>query len=189
MYKFRDQIEIIKANGDRKTGLITACFRNDTVHINDAMLDISDGDFIDRVLPNNNRERYLILDTGFRTSNGCDKDHYQCLIKKITSIPSTENSHINYYLNGNNTRIYNQSSDFSTNNVELNENESFRRLKMHFVAIGHSDEIIEHISDLEEHKYRNEFNQKYKDFIALYSGYMSEISQFIPFLTTFLKAT
>ncbi|TCC98804.1 hypothetical protein [Pedobacter hiemivivus] len=157
------------------------------VYINDAKVDISDGDFIDRVLPNGNVERHIILDTGFKSGTGCDQDHFECRVRKLTAELPIKKSETIYHINGDNSRVYNNSLDFSNNTVKLSGDIKFEELKAIFSGRNNESVILKHISELEELKDSNDYNQKYKDFIDLCRDYMYEISPFIPSLTKFLK--
>lgn len=80
----RESVKLIKQNTDI-TANIEAAFFPSKILIDDASLEIVEGDIIERSLPSGVLERYVITDCLFCAGMGSIPSHYQLTVKKQTA--------------------------------------------------------------------------------------------------------
>lgn len=78
-----EKITLLKPNGEVIRD-IEALVESDSIAIDDVSLVIEEGDCFERVLPNNAKEYYYVIDRNFCKGRGSIPDHYQTKVKKIS---------------------------------------------------------------------------------------------------------
>lgn len=92
-----------------------------------------------------------------------------------------------YNLHGGNSRIYNQSQDYSSNVINESSNNVFNQLKQVVNDnIVDNELILNLLSELEEAKGKANYLEKYKVFIANAANHMTLLSPFLPALTALI---
>ena len=118
----KDKISIIKSNGEVFKD-IQASVQKKKTFINRSDILIETGDLIKRNMSNGATEIYKVVDPGFHESFDDIPAGYQIIHENI-GLPKVEKvmpSISTYNLNGNNTRVNNNSTDNSTNIININK--------------------------------------------------------------------
>lgn len=185
-----DTIRIIKKDGTVLPTEIKAMVDNKgLIHIHDIQIDIAEGDFIERFLPNNKTEKYLILDTRYHNAFYGIPARFECKVEKVTAIKSQNNSSTVYHISGNNSRVYNNSIDQSSNILNVNTEKLFSELRQVIQSsIEYNTNLLELVERMEENKGKNTFTKSYTDFIAAAANHISILTPFIPALTEMIKS-
>ena len=123
-----DKIRVINSQGDIVVDEIKAHVQPDKIDIHNGKINIKEGDYIERLLPNGNTEKYLVLDAAYHASFHAIPERYECIVEKVTSLPK-KNSNTVYHFNGNNSRVYNNSIDNSNNILNFSNEELFKNLQ------------------------------------------------------------
>lgn len=89
---------------------------------------VNEGDQVERQLSNGNTELYDIFGVHFTEQGKIKPPTYELKVGKTTAIPRPAAGHIVYILNGNNSRVYHNSSDNSSNIVNVSPSDLFREL-------------------------------------------------------------
>jgi hypothetical protein len=117
----KDKIKVLKADGQESEDL-SASVQSKGIYLMSSAVLIEPNDLIQRKMSNGGTETFQVIDPGFQEAIGRNMPaHYQMKVKKL-GLPETEQAinSITYNLNGNNTRVNNQSTDNSTNVVNNN---------------------------------------------------------------------
>lgn len=117
----KDKIKVLKSDGQESEEL-SANVQSKGICLMSASVLIEPNDLIQRKMSNGGTETFQVLDPGFNEAMGRNMPaHYQMKVKKL-GLPETEKAiqSIIYNLNGNNTRVNNDSTDNSTNIVNIN---------------------------------------------------------------------
>ena len=186
-----DEVTLIKQDGEKYKN-IKADVQTEKIFISNGKIPIEEGDKIKRILPNNLIETYIVLDRGFKKGFSEEDYHYQCKVKKETTIntENNKNKKIIYNVNGENSRVNINSTDKSTNTVNLSSEELFDELREVIKEnISSNEEIIKSINEMEENKDNEQLLYKYQKFIALMSNHMNLIAPFIPALSQLIEKT
>lgn len=105
------------------------------------------------------------------------------------SKPQPINTNI-YNLSGNNSRVYHNSQDYSTNNVSSENKELFRQLREEISnRIEENGQLLLLLSEMEQAVDKPSYVEKYKSFIANAANHMTVITPFIPALTSLLSGS
>ncbi|SFH84804.1 hypothetical protein SAMN05192551_103255 [Tindallia magadiensis] len=184
-----DEVTLLKKNGSKYES-IKANVQPEKIFIMDETIPIEEGDKIQRELSNGLIESYIVLDRGFyNVDMGRMSPHYQCKVKKETAISSeTQRSNKKIYnINGENSRVNINSTDNSTNIVNVSSDNLFEELRnMIKENIDKNNEILDAIDEMEKNQNNKEsFMVSYQKFISLISDHISLISPFIPALSQF----
>lgn len=110
---------ILKKNGERK-GPYKAKFAGRTVVINDASADVSDGDIVIRILPNQKEEHKEILECNFFDSGiGGFGPHFQLKVGAVREKSSSTHSPTSQTINihGGNVQIGNHNRQEISNSI------------------------------------------------------------------------
>lgn len=104
---------------------------------------------------------------------------------KVKESPSTSSNII--HVIGNYSRVYNNSTDNSTNILKENSEVLFQELtKFIRENIEENQKLLELVYIMEENKGKNDFTKSYADFIACAANHVTILSPFIPALTALL---
>lgn len=167
---------------------IEALVDKDHFFIDDASLDIEEGDIFQRDLPTGKCETYLVLDRGFYRAMGGIPAHYQVSVQKQTSIHKISNEKVvNNYNIGSAEKININSTDNSvTYNITENDKALMETLKMLAKELDNSEAIINSIEEMKDNVGKKGFADKYNTFIQNVANHMTIFAPFIPALTQLL---
>lgn len=116
----KDKVSVLKSNGEVFKDIQASVQTKKTfIHRSDILIET--GDLIQRSMSNGATETYEVIDPGFHEGLGGIPAGYQ-IVHKNLGLPEAEKAiqSITYNLNGNNTRVNNNSTDNSTNVVNIN---------------------------------------------------------------------
>lgn len=167
---------------------IEALVDKDHFFIDDASIDIEEGDIFQRDLPTGKCENYLVLDRGFYRAMGGIPAHYQVSVQKQTSILKIGNEKVvNNYNIGSAEKININSTDNSvTYNITENDKALMETLKMLAKELDNSEAIINSIEEMKDNVGKKGFADKYNTFIQNVANHMTIFAPFIPALTQLL---
>lgn len=186
-----DNLKIIKKDGQQSTMIKALVDKNtQTIHILRKFLpqtfDIEEGDQIERLLPNNKTEKYLVVDPGYKPAFMTIPETYECKVQKENGSVA-ETGQTVYNIHGHNARVYSHSQDYSANTLHFNDDNVFSELASAIrCTIPDSAELITLIKDMQENKGKSTFLTTYQNFVAAAANHMTIISPFIPQLTQML---
>ena len=152
----RDTVSILKSTGEHIEN-IQASVQTGKTYIQRSDILIGTGDLIQRTMSNGATETYEVIDPGFHEGLGGIPAGYQ-IVHKNLGLPEAEKAvqSITYNLNGNNTRVNNNSTDNSTNVVNINNDvsETIEALKTEInrleLTAQEKEEAIEVVGAIEE---------------------------------------
>jgi hypothetical protein len=153
----KDKIKVLKPDGQESSEL-SASVQSKGIYLMSSSVLIEPNDLIQRIMSNGGTETFQVLDPGFHEGMGRNMPaHYQMKVKKL-GLPETEKAiqSITYNLNGNNTRVNNESTDNSTNVVNINNDlsETIEALKTEIhrleLTAQEKQEAIEIVGAIEE---------------------------------------
>lgn len=181
----KDKVTLVKQNGQEYLDVL-ASVQKDKIIIIDSNLPIEEGDRFTRTLANGLQESYLIIDRGYRERVAGITAHYQCEVRKESSMPFKQQSSVTYNLNGPNPRVNIQSTDKSINVVNGNVFDGLREAIKNNVKSDEQDSLIKAVDEMEAAEKTPTFMDKYKSFIELAANHISIISPLLPELTKLL---
>ena len=183
----REKVKLIKQDSTVIEN-IEALVEKDHFFIDDASIDIEEGDIFQRDLPTGKCENYLVLDRGFYRAMGGIPAHYQVSVQKQTSIPKIGNEKVvNNYNIGSAEKININSTDNSvTYNITENDKALMETLKMLAKELDNSEAIINSIEEMKDNVGKKSFADKYNTFIQNVANHMTIFAPFIPALTQML---
>lgn len=158
-----DKIKIIKQNSKQSSAEIPAMVDNNKINVHCSDIpdgfDIEDGDFIDRIMPNDKYDRYIVLDNGYKPSFHSFPERFECKVRKRNAIPMQQTQGaITYNLNGVNSRVYNNSTDNSENTFDLSSDDLFLVLKRIVTTqIESNEKLIEIINEMKTNRGKSSF--------------------------------
>lgn len=185
-----DRVTLVKKDGRRFEDSPSSVQPN-LILTQDPKIPIEDGDQFERQLPSGIVESFLVLDAGFSQDFHGIPAHYQSKVQKRTAIrPSTAGPQVVYNLIGPNTRVNIQSSDSSTNVVNVETSTLFENLRsviresIEDAEVG--ERIVERVDAMQEAAGTRSFADRYKEFIGVAAAHMTLIAPFLPALTQLL---
>lgn len=186
-----DEVTLIKKNGELFRN-IRALVQTNTILIDDVSIPIEEEDQIKRILPNGLKEKYLVIDRGYKGPIGSFKAHYQVKVEKETKVKKEVKNSTIYNVEGNNSRININSPDSSTNVIidSINETNVFEKLRENIDLNCSKEEkqnLISQIDELERTKGTHEYTKVFKSFIQSAKDCMETINPFILALSTFFQ--
>jgi len=182
-----DTIRIISKDGSNTSADLKAHVTPGTIGLYDLSVDVLEGDFVERDLPNNRTERYQIFEANYHDKFSVIPAHYILKVRKTTAISSVPNTKTVYNLHGNNSRVYHNSQDQS-NNVMNEANDNVFSLLKQIIEdkILDNQKLLAILDELEQSKGKSGYIEKYTAFIANAANHMTLISPFIPILTALI---
>ncbi|MBW5840068.1 hypothetical protein [Yersinia enterocolitica] len=127
----RDKLTLIKQDGTRTSG-IKGSVQKKKIFIHRGDLHIEEGDEIEREMPGNSKETYIVLEPGFHQGLAGIPAGYQMDVTRKTSVassvplspPQSSPVHVSntYNFHGANSRVNNNSTDNSYNYTGSSEN-------------------------------------------------------------------
>jgi len=188
-----DKIKIVKKDNSYTSPEIRAQVDKDkiNVHCEDipAGIDIEDGDFIDRVLPNDRLERYLVIDAGYKAAWQVFPERYECRVRKSNQVINAPKAHVTYNVSGHNTRIFNHSVDNSSNTVTVGQPGLFAELRnlVQTEIQNNNEQLLILISQMEDEQRKPGFARAYKEFISCAADHLTLLTPFLPALTSLIS--
>lgn len=184
-----DTIRIIKANGAVNLKEYKCNISKGLIQTFDLSIDVTEGDHIERVLPNGKSERYIVLDSQYNAGLPPIPPFYKFVVRNVNSLTNqilpqpTTNI---YHLNGNNSRVLHDSIDNSNNTVNVTEQKLFNELRSIIEANVLNQELIPLVNEMESSSGTAGFSVKYNAFIQAAANHMTLFAPFIPALTSLL---
>jgi len=185
-----DRVTLVKKDGQRFEN-IPASVQSNLIFTQNPQIPIEDGDCFERRLPSGVVESFVILDAGFHQRLHSIPAHYQSRVRKETGVaiqaPST---HTVYNLIGPNTRVNIQSSDASTNVVNVEASALFVALRKAIAESVQDANVKQRLTDtvggMEATVGSRTFSERYKEFIGLVADHMTVFAPFLPALSQLL---
>jgi hypothetical protein len=186
----RDKVTIIKATGNKLEN-VTAEVQARKIFFDDGLLPIEEGDRVERILPNGLVEVYEVTERGY-----FDRPHphgsYQSTVRKITASTTRTNvTTVIYNISGSNTRLNINSTDTSTNVVNVGTDQLFDRLRDEIIRQVANDDardaLLERVRELNEAVGTQTFAQKYQQLLSIAADHMTVLLPFLPALTQLLQ--
>ena len=106
-----DKIRILNSTGDIVVEEIKASVQSNKIYIHDGTINITEGDYIQRKLPNGNTENYKILSIGYHAAFHGLPERYECGVGKIKNLPQKNFATVHNMF----AEDFNKSSDLVTN--------------------------------------------------------------------------
>lgn len=183
----RELVRIIKQNSCSIDN-VEALVDSNLIFIDDATLDIEEGDIVERTLPSGSIERFSVTDRGFMRGMNGIPDHYQLKVKKQHSFEFSSSRHIinQYNINGSdkvNINSIDNSSNYRLTSKELSTFEVLRSLAK---DLDDRNTIISAINEMQESVGKSNFKDKYNAFIQSAANHMTLFAPFLPMLTKLL---
>ena len=125
-----DRVTLVKKDGQRFEDL-SASVQTGLILTDNPEIPIEDGDQFERQLPSGIVDVYTVVDSGFQQSVHSIPAHYQSKVRKNTARPRStdQRREVVYNLIGSNARVNIQSSDSSTNVVNVESGILFDTLR------------------------------------------------------------
>lgn len=153
----KDKIQVLKSDGT-KSSEMNASVQSKGIYLMRSDVLVEPSDLIQRVMSNGGIETFQVLDPGFHEGAGGEiPAHYQMKVKKL-GLPEAEKAiqSITYNISGPNARVNNNSTDNSSNVVNINNelSESIEALKAEVnrleLSVQEKSEAIEVIGAIED---------------------------------------
>jgi hypothetical protein len=185
-----DRITLVKKDGRRFQNL-PASVQSGKISTLDPQIPIDDGDHFERSLPSGTVEKYLILDAGFHQAFHGIPAGYQSKVRKETALMApTGATHVVYNLTGPNARVNIQSTDSSTNVVNVETSALFvalRKVVSESIADDRArQQVASAIDGMESTVGTPSFSDRYKEFIGGAADHMTVLAPFLPALSQLL---
>jgi hypothetical protein len=182
----KDKVTLIKADGRRFENL-SAMVQPELILLVDVNLPVEEGDAVERVTPGKVVESYQVLEATLAGIPPALPKHYQLTVRKKMRIdPVPPSPQTIYNVTGPNARINIQSTDSSTNIVNVDARTLFMKMKQ---AVNESvaDEatrvrILETVDAMESTTGQPGFIEKYNEFVASAANHMTVLGPFLPAL-------
>ncbi|ENM3890213.1 hypothetical protein Q9F25_003427 [Vibrio cholerae] len=138
----KDKIQVLKSDGTTSPEM-NASVQSKGIYLMRSDFLIEPHDLIQRVMSNGGTETFKVIDPGFHEGVGSDiPAHYQMKVQKL-GLPEAEKAvqSITYNISGANARVNNNSTDNSTNVVNINNDlqEALSALKSEVERLNISD--------------------------------------------------
>jgi len=116
-----DNIKVMKSDGQEFSDL-KASVQRKYIYLMQSDVLIEPNDLIQRVMSNGGTEIFKVIDPGFHEKWDSIPAHYQIKVQKL-GIPEAQKAiqSITYNINGPNARVNNNSTDNSTNTININQ--------------------------------------------------------------------
>ncbi|HAS6263411.1 TPA: hypothetical protein RQK84_004312 [Vibrio vulnificus] len=138
----KDKIQVLKSDGTTSP-VMNASVQSKGIYLMRSDFLVEPHDLIQRVMSNGGTETFKVIDPGFYEGMGRDiPAHYQMKVQKL-GLPEAEKAvqSITYNISGANARVNNNSTDNSTNVVNINSDlqEALSALKSEVERLNISD--------------------------------------------------
>lgn len=137
----RDKITLVREDGEVVREGIPASVQRGKIITKATDLHFQNGDHLLRTLPNNMVEEYQVLDTHF--ANHPTLGHWSLEVRRTDQPPAAPNTII-AHIQGNNSRVLINSTDYSTNSIGALDNAQLQQLVLQVRAnIGNLPQDIQ----------------------------------------------
>ena len=187
-----DRVTLVKKDGKRFKNL-SASVQTDLIFTYNPEIPIEDGDQFERQLPSGIVDVYTVVDSGFQQSLHSMPAHYQSKVRKNTARPrrsTDQRREVVYNLIGSNARVNIQSSDSSTNVVNVESGilfdtlrEAIRKSSLDSTVV---QQLIKNVHSMQSAVGTKTFGERYKEFIAVAADHMTLIAPFLQALKQLL---
>jgi hypothetical protein len=191
MGNFDNLIGVTLVKPDGSTYVFQAAVQSKIIFTEDIGIPIEEGDIIERVLPNNLTEEYIVLDRGYFDEEFPQPAHYQIKVEKAKNPKGKMETKI--YNNTNNinasgnAKVNLNSTDHSINiNITQEENDKFEELFSVIKSIQNSEELLSSAIELKKTVRTETFKDKYFAFMANAANHMTVLAPFIAFLPSLM---
>ena len=153
----KDKIQVLKSDGTKSTEM-NASVQSKGIYLMRSDILVEPNDLIQRVMSNGGTETFQVIDPGFHEGAGHSTPaHYQIKAKKL-GIPAAEKAiqSTTYNISGPNARVNNNSTDNSSNVVNINNelSESLDALKAEInrleLSVKEKEDAFEVVEAIEE---------------------------------------
>lgn len=183
-----EKITLIKKDGSIFEN-IEALVQTGKIFIEDTTVSIEEEDIIERTLPNETKERFVVLDRGFYKGMHGIPDNYQIKVEKESKYNSKINSGLGqtYNINNQSGKINIHSVDQSVNyTLTANDEQLFKTLKDLARSVDSDGQLEELVQELRDNVGNKTYAEKYHKFIQSAANHMTIFAPFIPMLSEFL---
>ena len=195
-----DRVTLVKKDGQRFEDL-SASVQTDLILTYNPEIPIEDGDQFERQLPSGIVDVYTVEDSGFHGLTGSAgrhsiPAHYQSKVRKNTAASPPQHRpeagpQVVYNLIGSSTRVNIQSSDSSTNVVNVKSGILFDTLREAILESSLDStvvqQLINNVDSMQSAVGTKTSGERYKEFIAVAADHMTLIAPFLPALTQLLR--
>jgi hypothetical protein len=191
----KDVVTLVKQDG-RRIEKIKAMVQSGQIFIEDGRLPLEDGDYLERERLGGITESFEVLAGGFINAVSAMPAHFQAKVRKATPrvqeiLPPhmLQRPQVVYHITGNNNRVNNQSTDASTNVVNIETTTLFTKIRQTAEAI--EDEatrirVVDTVDAMEAANGTPSMMSKYNDFVASAANHMTAFAPFLPALAELL---
>jgi FlaG/FlaF family flagellin (archaellin) len=184
-----DRVTLVKKDGRRFPDL-PASVQSGKIFTFDPKIPIEDDDEFHRALPSGILERFVILDAGFFAAVGGMPASYQSKVRKSTAPAPAAQQNV-YNLTGANSRVNIQSSDSSTNVVNVESHQLFADIRQAIQQSSMDAELVQRLTERVEAMQASSdaptFAKRYSEFIADAANHMTLLAPFLPALSQLLN--
>lgn len=178
----KDKLTLVKQDGQRIEN-VGAAVTPGKIIIDNGKLPVEEGDTLERLLPNGLVEQYTVLDRGYFAEFHGQPAHYQIEVQKESGIPRRSNNQTIYNVTGPNARVNVQSTDTSTNVVNVAAPQLFEQLAISIregvQAEKECERLLERVKDLESAHNGSDFLMAYQRLIAAAADHMTVLAPFL----------
>lgn len=192
---FSDRVKVTKQDG-RVFNDVAVSVQRDKVYFPDTSVPIQDGDVVERALPGEVVERYIVADAGFRRGGHGIPDHYQSVVKKDGGLRGNARDFgatTIYNITGPQARINVNSTDASTNILNVDSPTLFASMRNAVSGAGLSDEVcaelMGRIEAMQAESTRPSFAKRYAEFMGFAADHLQIFGPFLPALAQLLVRT
>jgi hypothetical protein len=183
-----DTIRILCKDGSAPSRNIKAKVTPETVLTYETDIVVKEGDQVERLLSNGNMELYDIFGVHYTEQGRIKPPTYELKVAKTTAISRPVAANIVYILNGNNARVYNNSSDNSSNVVNVSPTDLFKELKNVISTKVPDNYILLVLAEaMEKESGTDKYLKSYVKFIEESATHLIELHPFIPGLSSLIK--
>lgn len=187
----KDIVTVVKQDGTRFEEVAASVGKNQ-ISIMDTTVAIEDGDTIERQIPGGIVERYTVLDAGYHNALHSIPARYVMDVRKESAIPRVAPvPPQNFYLNGHNSRINNNSIDASVNTVSMSSSQVFAELRQALSDAetdeGRREALMASIAAMETSQGTPGFLPHYQAFMQAAANHMTVIVPLLPALAQLIS--
>lgn len=189
----RDVVAIIKQGGQRFDN-VRASVQRGKVIIDRADIPVEEGDLIERTLPNGVVERFVVEDRGYMSGGMSFGAHYQMKVRRDSTQSDARPVGVTVYnVTGANARININSTDSSSNVINIAADELFAKIRetIHAASMpaDRRDEALVAVAEMERTRGTSEYLTWYSKFVSALADHIALLGPFLPALTQFMSAS
>jgi hypothetical protein len=186
-----DRVTLVKKNGQRFENL-PASVQPGLILTQDPNIPIEDGDEFERRTLSGIIETFLIVDAGFHQPFHHISAHYQSKIRKNTPGQlSAQQPQIVYNVSGLNARVNIQSTDSSTNVINVESAALFDKLRNAIQESIKDTDVVKRLAEqvdaMQAAAGTRSFAQQYQEFISVAADHLTLFLPLLPALTQLLS--